>query len=71
MKVKDLMRVRRLVETGAAKAIRQSCGLSYREIAEEAQISRSAVYRWESGSRRPRGPEAARYLRVLDELTKE
>ncbi len=66
---KDLIRVRRLVSTGAARAIREGAGLSYGELAKEAGVDKSSVFRWERGLRRPRGEAAARYLAALDELT--
>lgn len=63
-----LMRVRRLAETGAARAIRQSAGLSLTELGEAAGVDRTSVWRWETGRRRPRGAAALRYLEVLEEI---
>ena len=64
----DLIRVRRMVETGAARAIRLAAGLSLAEIARAADVTRATVWRWEAGERRPHGPAASRYLRVLEEI---
>ena len=68
MNAKDLVRVRRMAATGAARAIREEAGLSLAELAEAARVHKVSVFRWEHGSRRPRGLAAERYLKVLDEL---
>jgi DNA-binding transcriptional regulator YiaG len=64
-----LARVRKLCETGAARAIRESNGLSLTEAAAGAHVDRSTVFRWEAGQRRPHGDAALRYLALLEELT--
>lgn len=64
----DLIRVRRMVETGAAKAVREAAGLSLAEIAKAADVTRATVWRWEAGERRPHGAAAVRYMRVLEEI---
>jgi len=69
MTAKELIRVRRLAVTGAARALREEAGLSLAEVADAAQVHKVTVFRWEHGQRRPHGEAAARYLRVLDELT--
>jgi DNA-binding transcriptional regulator YiaG len=65
----DLIRVRRMAATGAARAIRETSGLSLSELAEAAAVHKSTIYRWEHGVRRPRGAAAERYLRALEKLT--
>jgi len=70
MEIKDLVRVRKLAETGAARAIRESNGLSLKEMGAVADVDKSTIHRWEKGSRRPRGEAASRYLAVLDELSR-
>jgi DNA-binding transcriptional regulator YiaG len=67
--VKDLPKLRRLVETGVARAIREDAELSLAEMAAPVQVHRTTILRWERGERRPRGAAAIRYLRVLEELT--
>jgi DNA-binding transcriptional regulator YiaG len=67
--INDLQRIRRLAETGAARAIRESADVSLAEIADPVGVARSTIHRWEHGIRRPRGQAAIRYLRVLEELT--
>lgn len=66
--VTDLPRLRRMVETGAARALRLDAGLSLAELAEPVQVHRGTISRWERNVRRPRGEAAVRYLRVLEEL---
>ena len=68
---KQLSRLRRLVATGAARAIREGAGLSLTELGHEASVDRTTIHRWERGRRRPRrGAGAARYLRALEELSR-
>ena len=65
---KDLVRVRRLAKTGAARALREEAELSLAELARDVKVDKSTVHRWEQGLRRPRGEAARRYLAALDEL---
>lgn len=67
--LRELGRVRRLVATGAAQAIREAAGATVAEVARAADVDRVSVHRWESGRRVPHGDAAIRYLRVLDELS--
>jgi DNA-binding transcriptional regulator YiaG len=69
MDTKKLMRVRKLFETGAARAIRESAGLSLKEASAPAGVHKTTLHRWETGSRRPRGEAAIRYLSVLEDIT--
>jgi DNA-binding transcriptional regulator YiaG len=64
-----LTRIRRLVESGAARAIRESSGLSLSEAAAGARVNRVTIHRWEQGSRRPHGDAALRYLALLERLS--
>jgi DNA-binding transcriptional regulator YiaG len=64
----DLTKIRRLTESGVARVVRESQGLSLTEIARSAAVDRSTIWRWEHGQRRPQGDAAIRYLRVLEEL---
>ncbi len=61
-------RLRRLVTTGEARAIRVRAGVPQQALASSIRASRSTVESWESGRRRPRSPLAERYLGVLDAL---
>ncbi len=65
----DLSRLRRLCRSGAAFAIRTGSELSLRDVAAEVGTSRSTIWRWEHGVRRPTGQHCSmRYLEVLDRL---
>jgi DNA-binding transcriptional regulator YiaG len=64
----DLVRVRDLCQTGRAKAIRLAAQVSLDEMATDVGVTPGAVHRWESGSRRPHGEAALRYLEVLRRL---
>lgn len=55
--------------SGAARAVRESAGLSLAEVAAECAVTKSAVHRWETGQRAPRGEAALRYLTLLDGIT--
>lgn len=70
MDVVKLTRVRKLVESGAARAIRQAAGLSLTEASKGSGVNRVTIFRWESGQRRPHGEAAIRYLALLDELSR-
>ncbi len=47
------------------EALRRAVGLTRPELARIVGVSRSAIWRWETGSRTPRGPARDRYLDVL------
>jgi DNA-binding transcriptional regulator YiaG len=65
-----LIRLRRLIETGAARAIRESAGLSLTEAGIGSDVNRVTIHRWERGQRKPHGDAALRYLALLEELSK-
>jgi DNA-binding transcriptional regulator YiaG len=62
------VRVRALVKSGSAKALRESRGLGVSEIARAAGVSPRSLYRWERHLAMPHGPAALRYLQVLEDL---
>lgn len=64
----QLALVRRYCLSGAARRIRESSHLSKAEVGRAAGVSGAAVSRWEDGSRAPTGPEALRYLKLLEKL---
>jgi len=70
MTPQELIRVRRLATTGAARAMREDAGLSLSELAAAVQVHKVTIFRWEHGQRRPRGEAARRYLEVLDGLAR-
>jgi DNA-binding XRE family transcriptional regulator len=66
----ELVRVRRLVATGAARALRESAGLSMTETAQAAGVAKTTIWRWETRQRRPRGATVERYAKVLEDLSR-
>jgi DNA-binding transcriptional regulator YiaG len=63
-----LSRLRALVKSGTAKAVRSAAGLSIAEMARAADVSERSIYRWERAQSVPHGPAALRYARLLDRL---
>ena len=59
---------RKLPSPPMRRALREQAGLSQETIADAVGVQRSAVSRWESGSRTPRGNVALTYAAVLNKL---
>ena len=59
---------RRLPEPSIRRMLRIEAGLTQGEVAATVGVTRTAISRWESGDRHPRGPLASRYAEVLREL---
>jgi transcriptional regulator with XRE-family HTH domain len=71
MTTKELVRVaemRRRFESGEAKMLRVTAGLTLSEAAQAAGVSSVSLWRYENGKRSPRGPEALAYARFLEQL---
>jgi DNA-binding transcriptional regulator YiaG len=66
--VEAVVRLRALIDSGAAQATRKAARLSLSEMARPMDVRPSTVLRWETGSRSPRGDHALRYLELLDKL---
>ena len=64
----EIARARDLIRTGRGRSIRERAGISRSELARSLGVDGSAVAKWESGSRAPRGEIARRYARLIDEL---
>jgi len=64
-----LSRVHTLIDTGAARLIREQSGLRLGDLADQLEVSPAALSRWETGHRRPRRVVALRYLDQLETLT--
>ena len=58
-------RKRRLPNPTIRRMLREEAGLTQQDIAETVGVKRSAVSRWEAGTRSPRSPAADRYADVL------
>jgi DNA-binding transcriptional regulator YiaG len=69
--LRSLRRVRALVASGTARAIRVNAGLGLAEVARAAGVADRTVRRWEARERVPHGGAALRYLSVLDALTEQ
>lgn len=63
-----IARVRRLLKTGSAKAIRVGAGVSQAELAGTVGVSKGTLSRWESGKRVPGTDLACRLSKTLDGL---
>ena len=64
-----LARVRRLVETGAARRLREQAGLTMQDAARRCgDVYPSAIMHWERGTRVPRGRNLRAYGRLLAQL---
>lgn len=56
------------INSGRARELRESAGLTQGEVARDCEVTQVAVLRWERGERRPRGRNALAYHRVLARL---
>jgi len=66
---RDRSRLRELIVSGAARLARERAGLTLAEVAAEVGAPYdSTISRWERGERRPTGPQAAKYLALIDDL---
>lgn len=63
-----LSRLRGLVKSGTASAVRAAAGLSIAEMGRAAKLSTRSIHRWERGQTIPHGEAAVRYGRLLDQL---
>ena len=52
------------------RRIREAAGVTQRELAAALGVGVMAVNRWERGLTRPRGPHAAAYAALLEDLEK-
>lgn len=66
--VDEVRLAKRLPDPDMARMIRVKAGVSQGRLAQEVQVHRMTVARWESGERRPRGATLARYAAVLEQL---
>lgn len=62
---------RRLPEPVIRRLLRERAGLTQAAVAEALGVRRSAVTRWESGARSPRGALLEQYVLLLDRLATE
>ncbi|MEJ7798440.1 MAG: helix-turn-helix transcriptional regulator [Solirubrobacteraceae bacterium] len=50
--------------------LREHAELSLDAMAQKLDVSQSAVYRWEAGTRTPQGAALARYVELLERLAR-
>ena len=61
--------LRRLVEAGETRRLRESAGLTMREAARHCgDVDPTAIMHWERGTRTPRGRNLRAYAQLLDQL---
>lgn len=63
-----LSRLRAALSSGEARRIRESHRLTIGEVARASGVDQSTVWRWEQGTRRPRGANALAYADLLESL---
>lgn len=63
--------VRAAAASGEARRLREAARLSIGEVAKACGVDQSTVWRWERGTRRPRGESALRYADLIDSLRAE
>lgn len=69
-KLERLARARHLAASGEARRVRLHTQTSLSEIAEACSVDTATVWRWETGTRRPRGDAALRYGSVIELLAR-
>lgn len=65
-----LAEVRAAVASGEAERLRTAAHLSIGEVARACGVDQSTVWRWERGTRKPRGESALLYGQLLEQLRK-
>jgi transcriptional regulator with XRE-family HTH domain len=68
LEVKHAIASKKLPPATTRRALRLAAGLSLEDIATVVGVTRSAVSRWERGTRQPRGTNRSRYADVLAQL---
>jgi DNA-binding transcriptional regulator YiaG len=66
--VVGIARMRAQLSNGEARAMRECARVSRAEIAAALGVHETAVEKWESGTRSPRGEVALRYKHLLEQL---
>ncbi|MGV4890378.1 helix-turn-helix domain-containing protein [Streptomyces viridosporus] len=66
-----LAQVRAAVTSGEAQQLREAAQLSIGEVARACGVDQSTVWRWERGTRLPRGDKALRYAELIDSLRQQ
>ncbi|MCW3039253.1 MAG: hypothetical protein JWM31_1158 [Solirubrobacterales bacterium] len=69
--VDEVRMAKRLPAPEVARMIRISAGVSQTRLAQELNVHRMTVARWETGKRRPRAQVRVKYADLLDQLRRE
>jgi DNA-binding transcriptional regulator YiaG len=69
--MQDAKRSRSLPAPPVRRYLREQVGLSQEAVAEALGIGRTAVTRWETGSREPRGAVRLEYVELLERMARE
>lgn len=62
--------VRAAASSGEARRLREIAQLSIGEVAKACGVDQSTVWRWERGTRKPRGEAALAYGELIESLRK-
>ena len=55
----------KLIASGEARKLRLAAGMSLENVGSDVGVTAAAVFRWESGERRPRGRNVIAYHQCL------
>lgn len=66
--IQELAEAARLSRTGEGRRIRQQAGVNATAVATACGVTASAVSRWETGTRTPKGKAAVAWVRVIRSL---
>lgn len=66
-----LVRLRAAVASGEAQRLRVAAKLSISEVADACGVDQSTVWRWEKGTRLPRGDHALEYADLIESLRQQ
>lgn len=64
----DLTHAVRIGRDGSAKLLRNQAGVSAAAVGSACGVTASTISRWENGRRRPTGPQAVAWVRLLRRL---
>lgn len=65
---RKVVRLRIMLDSGEARELIESAGLSYRRIGQEVGADASAVWRWFQGTWKPTPAHAVKLFRLLEQV---
>jgi transcriptional regulator with XRE-family HTH domain len=66
--VVDLAQAVRMARSGEGRRVRTRAGVDAARLGEACGVAGSTITRWENGQRRPSGPTAVAWVRLLQRL---